>query len=52
MGHEWGLHGGTWKMGARGRNIAPKTLHVLVGIWFGGLSYMNIETCVKPLSET
>jgi len=26
--HGWGSHGGTWKMGAWGRNIVPKTLHV------------------------
>jgi hypothetical protein len=26
--HGWGLHGGTWKMGGWGRNIAPKMLHV------------------------
>jgi hypothetical protein len=29
MGHGWGSHGGTWKMGGWGRNIAPKMLHVL-----------------------
>jgi hypothetical protein len=28
MGHGWGLHGGTWKMGTWGRNITPETLHV------------------------
>jgi hypothetical protein len=27
-GHGWGLHGGTWKMGGWGPNIAPKMLHV------------------------
>jgi hypothetical protein len=52
MGHEWGLHGRTWKMGAWGQNMAPKTLHVLVGIWFGGLSYPNIEMRVKSLVKT
>jgi hypothetical protein len=31
MGHGWGLHRRTWKMGGWGRNIAPKTLHVLMG---------------------
>jgi hypothetical protein len=31
MGHGWGSYGGTWKMGAWDRNIAPKTLHVLGG---------------------
>jgi len=31
MGHGWGSHGGTWKMGGWGRNIIPKMLHVLVG---------------------
>jgi len=34
MGHGWGLHGRTWKMGAWGRNIAPKTLHVSMGGMF------------------
>jgi hypothetical protein len=37
MGHGWGLHMGTWKMGAWGQNIAPKILHVLVGNMFQGL---------------
>jgi len=46
MGHGWGLHGGTWKMGAWGPNIAPEMLHVLVGICFGGSSCPNIETHV------
>jgi hypothetical protein len=31
MGHGWGSHGGTWKMGGWGRNIALETLHVPVG---------------------
>jgi hypothetical protein len=35
MGHGWGLHGGTWKMGRWGRNILPETLHVLVGYVYG-----------------
>jgi hypothetical protein len=30
MGHEWGSHGETWKMGRWGQNIAPEMLHVLV----------------------
>jgi hypothetical protein len=34
MGHGWGSHGGTWKMGAWGQNIAPKTLHVSMGGMF------------------
>jgi hypothetical protein len=29
--HGWGLHGGTWKMGGWGRNIALEMLHVSVG---------------------
>ncbi len=29
MGHGWGLHGGTWKMGTWGRHIVLETLHVL-----------------------
>ncbi len=31
MGHGWGLHGGTWKMGGWGQNIALEMLHVSVG---------------------
>ncbi len=31
MGHGWGLHGGTWNMGAWGQNIALKMLH----FWWG-----------------
>jgi hypothetical protein len=48
MGHGWESHGGTWMMGAWGRNIAPESLHVLVGGMFRGLSYPSIETCVGP----
>jgi hypothetical protein len=44
MGHGWGLHGGTWKMGTWGPNIALKMLHVLLGICFRGLSCPCIET--------
>jgi hypothetical protein len=51
MGHVWGLHGGTWKMGAWGWNIAPKSLH-LVGDTFQGLSYPDIETHLGPPVET
>lgn len=35
MGHGWKSHGGTWKMGRWGWNIAPKMLHVLVGYVLG-----------------
>jgi hypothetical protein len=35
--HGWGLHGGTWKMGAWGWNIVFETFHVLVGDMFQGL---------------
>jgi hypothetical protein len=52
MGHGWGSHGGTWKMGAWGWNIAPETLHVLAGICFGGLGCLGIETHVQPLTKT
>jgi hypothetical protein len=31
MGHGWGSHGRTWKMGGWGQNIILETLHVLVG---------------------
>jgi len=33
MGHGWGLHGGTWKMGAWGRNITIETLRYVSGAW-------------------
>jgi hypothetical protein len=36
MGHGWRLHGGTWKMGRWGRNIATQMLHVSVGGKFQG----------------
>jgi hypothetical protein len=28
MWHGWQSHGGTWKMGGWGKNIAPETVHV------------------------
>jgi hypothetical protein len=31
MGHGWGLHGGTWKMGGWDRNIAFETCNVSMG---------------------
>jgi len=31
MKHGWGSHGGTWKMGRWGQNIALKTLDVSTG---------------------
>jgi hypothetical protein len=52
MGHGWGSHGGTWKMGAWGQNIALETLHVLAKICFEGLGCLGIEMCVRPPAET
>jgi hypothetical protein len=48
MGHGWGSHGRTWKIGAWGQNIALKTLHVSMGICFRVSSCSNIEMCVGP----
>ncbi len=31
MGHGWGLHGGTWKMGKWGQSIILEMLHVSMG---------------------
>jgi hypothetical protein len=52
MGHGWGLHGGTWKMGAWGQNITIEKLHVSMGICFGGLGCLGIETCVGLPAKT
>jgi hypothetical protein len=30
-GHGWGSHGGTWKMGRWGQNIAFETLDISMG---------------------
>jgi len=52
MGHGWGSHGETWKMGTWGRNIALETLHVLVSGMFHFLGCLGIETHVKLLAKT
>jgi len=48
-GDHTGEHG---KWGAWGKNIAPKTLHVLVGGMFWGLNFLCIKTCVGLHVET
>jgi len=52
MEHGWGSHGGTWKMGAWGQNIALENLHVLAGICFGGLGCPSIIMRVGPPTKT
>jgi len=50
-GHGWVSHGGTWKTGTWGQNIAPKMLHVSVRIYCGGLGCLGIEMCARPHAE-
>jgi hypothetical protein len=46
MGHGWGLHGGTWKMGGWGQNIALEMLHVFRWEMFWGLRLLRHQnTC-------
>jgi hypothetical protein len=52
MGHGWGSYGETWKMGTWGWNIALETIHVLMGIGFGGSDCLGIEMRVTLLVET
>jgi hypothetical protein len=50
--HGWGLHGGTWKMGGWGRNIALEMLTCFGGKCFGGLGCLGIKTRVGLPIET
>ncbi len=56
MGYEWDMGGAwtgfAWSMGTWHQNIAPKTLHVLVGDMFQGSSCLNIKTCDGPPTKT
>jgi len=49
MGHRWGSHGGTWKMGTWGWNIALEMLYVLMGICLGGSDCPALK-CVSSCS--
>jgi hypothetical protein len=51
MGHGWGSHEKTWKMGGWARNIALKTLHVSMGYVSMGQASWALKCTSSCLSK-